>query len=74
MAPINIEIRTIAEYEAVTRLIAKLSDSREEERDTGKLQMLLEAAAVWVARQEDAAKNPSGRRRTVSGKRRGTAS
>ena len=70
MAPINIEIRTSEEYETVTRLIAKLSAAPEEEQDTGKLQMLLEAAAVWEAKQADAAKSRSKRPPAASRKRR----
>lgn len=69
MAPINIEIRTVEEFETVTRLIAKLSAAPEDEQDTGKLQMLLAAAADWEAKHSDPAESPA-RRPPASRKRR----
>lgn len=60
MAPINIEIRTVGEYETVMRLVAKLSGYPEHERDSGKLQMLLDAAATWELKHPPITPDPRG--------------
>lgn len=70
MAPINIEIRTLEEYETVMQLVTKLSTPPEGERDSGKLQMLLEAAAIWEAKHADATASPPMRPKAASKKRR----
>jgi len=56
---INIEIRTVDEYETVTRLIEKLQGASEDAQDPVKLEMLLEAAAVWGAKHDVPGKSRS---------------
>jgi hypothetical protein len=54
MLAINIEIRTVDEYEAATRLIQKLTDAPEDSPEGAKVRMLLAAVAAWDAKHDDA--------------------
>jgi len=54
MLAINIEIRTVDEYEAATTLIQNLTGAPEDSPEGAKLKMLLAAVAAWDAKHDDA--------------------
>lgn len=54
MPELNIELRTIGEYQAATSLIQKLVDSPEGSADKVRLMMLVAAVEAWEAKHDDA--------------------
>lgn len=52
MPDINIELRTVAEYEAAKSLIQRLAGSTEETPEGKRLKMLVAAVKAWDLKQD----------------------